>query len=87
MKLGVKIIGTDFEAIEKAGRIKIVALDKTGTVTKGEPDVYRWQVDITLTLAKKGTFTPKIKLSYTSGTSKSTAMEKFREIPLKITVK
>jgi len=27
------------EAIEKAGRIKIVALDKTGTVTKGEPDV------------------------------------------------
>lgn len=27
------------EAIEKADRIKIVALDKTGTVTKGEPDV------------------------------------------------
>lgn len=27
------------EAIEKAGRIKTVALDKTGTVTKGEPDV------------------------------------------------
>lgn len=27
------------EAIEKAGRIKIVALDKTGTVTKGEPVV------------------------------------------------
>lgn len=27
------------EAIEKAGRIKIVALDKTGTVTKGEPEV------------------------------------------------
>ncbi len=27
------------EAIEKAGRINIVALDKTGTVTKGEPEV------------------------------------------------
>lgn len=27
------------EAIEKAGRIKTVALDKTGTVTKGEPEV------------------------------------------------
>ena len=27
------------EAIEKAGRIQIVALDKTGTVTKGEPQV------------------------------------------------
>lgn len=27
------------EAIEKAGRIKIVVLDKTGTVTKGEPEV------------------------------------------------
>lgn len=27
------------EAIEKAGRIRIVAFDKTGTVTKGEPDV------------------------------------------------
>lgn len=27
------------EAIEKAGRIKTVVLDKTGTVTKGEPEV------------------------------------------------
>ena len=27
------------EAIEKAGRIKTVAFDKTGTVTKGEPEV------------------------------------------------
>ena len=27
------------EALEKAGRIKTVALDKTGTVTKGEPEV------------------------------------------------
>ncbi len=27
------------EAIEKAGRIEIVALDKTGTLTKGEPEV------------------------------------------------
>ncbi len=27
------------EAIEKSGKIKIVALDKTGTVTKGEPEV------------------------------------------------
>lgn len=27
------------EAIERAGRIKTVALDKTGTVTKGEPEV------------------------------------------------
>ncbi len=57
------------------------------TATKGEPDVFRWQVDITLNLAKKGTFSPKIKLSYTSGTTKNSAMEKFTEIPLKITVK
>ena len=27
------------EAIEKSGRIQIVALDKTGTITKGEPEV------------------------------------------------
>ena len=27
------------EAIEKAGKVKVVALDKTGTVTKGEPEV------------------------------------------------
>ena len=27
------------EAIEKAGKIQIVALDKTGTITKGEPEV------------------------------------------------
>ena len=56
------------------------------TATKGEPDIYRWQVDITLKLTEKGTFTPKVKLSYTSGTSEDSAMEKFTEIPLKITV-
>lgn len=33
------ILFKNAEAIEKAGRIKIVALDKTGTVTKGEPEV------------------------------------------------
>lgn len=27
------------EAIEKAGKIQIIALDKTGTITKGEPEV------------------------------------------------
>ena len=33
------ILFKNAEAIEKAGKIKTVALDKTGTVTKGEPEV------------------------------------------------
>lgn len=33
------ILFKNAEAIEKAGRIKVVAFDKTGTVTKGEPEV------------------------------------------------
>lgn len=33
------ILFKNAEAIEKSGRITIVALDKTGTVTKGEPEV------------------------------------------------
>lgn len=33
------ILFKNAQAIEKAGKIQIVALDKTGTVTKGEPEV------------------------------------------------
>ena len=33
------ILFKNAEAIEKAGKIQIVALDKTGTITKGEPQV------------------------------------------------
>ncbi|MDD6012879.1 MAG: heavy metal translocating P-type ATPase [Oscillospiraceae bacterium] len=33
------ILFKNAEAIEKAGKIKIVALDKTGTITTGEPEV------------------------------------------------
>lgn len=33
------ILFKNAEAIEKAGKVRIVALDKTGTVTKGEPEV------------------------------------------------
>ncbi len=57
------------------------------TATDGEPDIYRWQIDVNLSISGKGTFSPVMKLSYTSGTSKDTAMEKFIEIPLTITVK
>ncbi len=33
------ILFKNAEAIEKAGKIQIIALDKTGTITKGEPEV------------------------------------------------
>ena len=39
--LGAKngILFKTSEALENAGRVQIIALDKTGTITKGEPDV------------------------------------------------
>ncbi len=57
------------------------------TATNGEPDVYRWKIEIKLDIAKKGTFSPVLNFSYTSGTNKDSAMEKLTQLPLKITVK
>lgn len=52
----------------------------------GEPEEMKWQVDITLTVAGKGTYESAIKLDYTSGMNKNSAQQKIMEIPLKITV-
>ena len=56
------------------------------TATDGEPDVYRWQIDLNLSLGGKGTYKANARLSYTSGTSEDSAMEKFADIPITITV-
>ena len=56
------------------------------TATNGEPDLFRWQVDINLSLEKKGAYEASVILNYTSGTSEDSATEKLREIPIAITV-
>ncbi len=56
------------EAIEKSGKIQIVALDKTGTITKGEPEV----TDIVCTAAENET--ELLKYAY--------SLEKTSEHPL-----
>ncbi len=56
------------------------------TATDGEPDVFRWQVDVNLSILGKGTYTAMAMLSYTTGTSEAAAMTKTAEIPVTITV-
>lgn len=56
------------------------------TATDGEPDTFRWQVDVKLSLMGKGTYAATARLQYTSGTSEATAMTKTAEIPVTITV-
>ena len=55
------------------------------TATNGEPDTFHWQIDLTLKMAGKGTFSPKINIEYTSGLTKESATSKLLEIPLTIT--
>ncbi len=62
-------------------------LDKlTLTATDGAPDTYKWQIDVTLTVSDKGTFTPEFILDYTTGTAADDAQQKLMRIPLTITV-
>lgn len=57
------------------------------TSSNGEPDIMKWQIDITLSVQGKGTYHPVIKLDYISGITEATAIHKFMEIPLTVTVK
>ena len=57
------------------------------TSTDGTPDVYKWQIDITMSILGKGTYTPTVKIDFVSGMNENMATEKFVEIPLKVTVK
>ncbi len=57
------------------------------TAENGVPDIMKWQVDITLSVQGKGTYHPVIKLDYISGVTEDTAVHKFTEIPLTVTVK
>ena len=52
----------------------------------GEPDVYKWRVDMTLGILGKGEYNPIIKIDYTSGITEAAAQRKLMEIPLTITV-
>ena len=58
----------------------------TLTATDGEPDLFSWQIDLNLSIAGKGTYKATAELTYTSGTSESSAMTKTAEIPVTITV-
>lgn len=57
------------------------------TATDGEPDVFRWQIDVNLTLSEKDVYTATARLQYTSGTDKASAMTRIAEIPITITVR
>ena len=56
------------------------------TSTDGNPDIYKWQVDIAMNILGKGTYTPIVKIDFISGMTEKMKTEKFVEIPLKITV-
>lgn len=57
------------------------------TAKDGEPEILKWQVDITLSVMGKGTYNPVMKLDYTSGVTEDTSSHKFIEIPMTVTVK
>lgn len=56
------------------------------TASDGEPDEYRWQVDVTLTFSGKGKYIASLNMDYTSGMNKDSSVQKLMEIPLTITV-
>lgn len=57
------------------------------TSTNGQPDTFKWQIDVTMSVSGKGVYTPSVKLDIVSGMTKTTAQNKLIEIPLSITVK
>ncbi|MBO5396335.1 MAG: hypothetical protein J6A97_05575 [Clostridia bacterium] len=76
------IVFTDLTGKEEAKAPDSLVL----TATDGEPDIFRWQVDVNSSILGKGTYTAKAELSYTTGTSEAAAMTKTAEIPVTITV-
>ena len=76
------IVFTDLSGGEEAKTIDSLIL----TSTNGEPDLFRWQIDVNAAFTQKGTYTASVRLSYTSGTSESSAMTRIEEIPVTITV-
>ncbi|MBR3767127.1 MAG: hypothetical protein IKL10_02685 [Clostridia bacterium] len=56
------------------------------TAQNGEPDTFKWQVDVTLSVKDAGKYTSLIKIDYTSGMTQNTATQKLMEIPITITV-
>ena len=76
------IVFTDLTGNEEAKAIDSLLL----TSTDGEPDLFRWQIDVNSLFSDKGTYEATARLTYTSGTSESTAMTKTAEIPVTITV-
>lgn len=56
------------------------------TATDGNPDLYEWQVDITLSVLGKGVYKSALIIDYTSGMTESMAGSRRAEIPLSITV-
>ncbi len=76
------IVFTDLSGSEEAKIPESLVL----TATDGEPDAFRWQTDVNLSIPEKGIYTASARLSYTSGTSEQTAMTKTAEIPITITV-
>lgn len=77
------LVFTDLSGSEEAKSTDSLLL----TSTDGEPDIFRWQIDVNSVFTAKGTYTATAKLSYTSGTSESSAMTKTAEIPVTIIVK
>ena len=57
------------------------------TSTDGEPDLYKWRVDMTLNILGKGEYSPVIRIDYTSGVTEGSSQRKFVDVPLNITVK
>ncbi len=58
----------------------------TLTATDGSPDIYKWQIDVTVSVSEKGEADPEFIIDYTSGTEEYDAQQKLMRIPLKITV-
>ncbi len=58
----------------------------TLTATDNEPDIFCWQIDITLSVAEKGTYPAVLTLDYTTGITKATSQNRYIEIPISVNV-
>ncbi len=56
------------------------------TATESTPDIFCWQLDITLSVAGKGTYPATLTLDYTTGLTQKASQNRFIEIPITITV-